>query len=55
MDYTKTEIIDYIDCLLSCCDETCSSESHKTTVLQNLKPSSYIYVLTCIKDYIERT
>ena len=55
MDYSKNEIIDYIDILLHCCDEKLSSESQKQTVLSDLKPSSFIYVLTCIEEYIERT
>lgn len=53
MDYTKTEIIDYIEILLHCYNEELSSEPQKQTVLNDLKPSSFIYVLTCIEDYIK--
>ncbi len=56
MDYTKNEIIEYIKCLLCCYNEALSSEAQKQTVLSDLKPSSFIYVLTCIENYInERT
>lgn len=40
--------------LLAKCVSDKSSEADKITVLENIKPSSFAWVIECVLDYIEQ-
>lgn len=48
----KEELLESLDIVLSCV-ATISSEDEKYTVLDNLKPSSFDYIIKSVIGYIE--
>ena len=48
----KEELLESLEILLECL-ATCSSEDEKYTVLDDLKPSSFEYIIKEVIDFIE--